>query len=69
VTGCLLQPNTTYIIILVSTYGTDANYVAWGYHYDGTYANGTWKKSLDGGLTFPIAYGIDAGFQVWGIRR
>lgn len=69
VSGCLLQPNSMYVILLEDVYGTGADHIAWGYNYEGKYTNGTWVKSLDGGATYPIAHGIDAGFEVWGVRK
>lgn len=66
-TGYLLFPNMVYAVVIVDADGDNANYVAIGQANDG-YTGGTWVQTLNGGGNW-TAHGVEAGFEIWGVRR
>jgi len=66
-TGANLAINTTYAIVLRFPSGDTSNYVMVRHHYTGTYPNGAYVESADGGSTWTVYTDTDLAFETWGI--
>ena len=62
--GCVLQPATTYALVISATNGDSSNYIRW-YSNDG-YSDGEAFVSADNGNSWAPITGEDFGFLIFG---
>jgi len=64
--NCVLSANRVYALVLTDLDGSNSSRIDVGFNYGGTYSDGMWVKSINGGSTWSTTPDADMGFEIWG---